>query len=74
MIWAGSYPTWLSIGLQRKLSAVLSPMEIIAVPSDGTAIVVYRGFEHYYYDEKGRHRWGHASYSLLKGSKGWEKH
>jgi hypothetical protein len=52
---------------------MLNPIDVIAAPSEGSVIVVNRGFERYYYDSRGKHRWGHASYTLVKGQKGWEK-
>ena len=70
-IWPNILPKWFAPGLRREITSALSPIEIIAVPSDGRAIVVYRGFERYYYDKKGRHRWGDAAYTVAKDSKGW---
>jgi hypothetical protein len=73
MVWASSCPRWLPIAPRRQLSAILNPIEIIAAPGEGRVIVVYRGFERYYFDRKGKHRWGHASYTLVKADKGWVK-
>jgi len=73
MVWASSCPGWLPIAPRRQLSAILNPIEIIATPDEARVIVVYRGFERYYFDQKGKHRWGHASYTLVKAEKGWVK-
>lgn len=71
-LWAKSYPTWLPSAPRKELSAMLNPIEIIAAPSESKVIVVYRGFNTYYYDQKGKHRWGHASYALIKEQNGWK--
>lgn len=73
IVWASSYPTWLPKAPRRQLSAILNPIETISAPSEKYVIVVFRGFERYYYDTKGKHRWGHASYMLMKGTNGWVK-
>jgi hypothetical protein len=49
----------------------LNPIEIIAVPKPGSATVVYRGFDNYYYDRKGKHRGARVSYKLAKDASGW---
>ena len=72
-VWLGVLPKWLSISVRRHVSGILNPIEVIAVPEDGKAIVVYREFERYFYDKKGKHRWGHASYPLVKDAKGWHE-
>lgn len=71
-MWPKAYPAWLPSAPRRQLSAMLNPIEIISAPGDTRVIVVYRGFETYYYDRKGKHRWGHSSYALVKGEKGWK--
>jgi len=66
------FPKWFPISVQRHISATLNPIEVVAVPGDGRAIVVYRGFEQYYYDARGKHRWGHGAYRLAKDANGWQ--
>jgi hypothetical protein len=68
---SGFYPKWVPVSLCRQISAVLNPIEIIAVPADHRAIIVYRGYDEYRYDFKGRHRWGLASYKVAKDTNGW---
>lgn len=70
-VWPGPYPDWFPMAAQRKLSAILNPVDIICAPSEERAIIVYRGFDNCYYDKEGKHRWGNASYTLVKGPKGW---
>ena len=67
------YLKWFPTSLQRQISVALNPIDIIALPKDGEAIVVYRGFNNYYYDKKGKHRFGTASYTLAKGTNGWHE-
>ena len=70
-VWAAVCPKWFPVSVHRQISGMLSPIEIIAVPGNERAIVVYRGFEQCYYDKRGKHRWGLASYKLAKDAKGW---
>jgi hypothetical protein len=72
-VWSGIYPKWLPVALERRISVTMNPIEIIAVPSESRAIVVYRGFELYHYDQNGRHRRGLASYTLERGANGWQR-
>lgn len=69
LAWPGL--NWFPVSIQKNVSAKLNPIEIIAVPKDGVAIVVYRGFNTYYYDKRGKHRWGTSSYTLVKDANGW---
>jgi len=69
----GVFPKWFPIWVRRQISGALNPIEVIAVGGDGSATVVYRGFEHYHYDKMGKHRWGHTSYTLAKDIKGWHE-
>lgn len=62
---------WFPDPIRNLVIARLNPIEIVSVPKDGMAIVVYRGFDTYYYDKRGKHRWGTSSYTLVKDSKGW---
>ena len=62
---------WLPISIEKYVSSQLNPIEIIAVPASGHATIVYRGFYHFYYDEKGKHRWGTATYHLSKERGTW---
>jgi hypothetical protein len=64
---------FVPVSIRQYIAARLNPIEIIAVPKPGGATVVYRGFDQVYYDKKGKHRWGTASYTLEKNSKGWHE-
>jgi hypothetical protein len=64
---------WFPEPIRNFVIARLNPIEIVSVPKDGVAIVVYRGFDNLYYDKKGKHRWGTAYYTLFKDESGWHQ-
>ncbi len=65
-------PGWLPVFLRSRVSAFLNPIQAITIPWPGAATVVYRGFDEYYYDRKGKHRGGLISYTLAKDARGWQ--
>ena len=69
----GSYQAWIPAPLKRYIAAALNPIQVIAVPADGRAIVVYRGIETRFYVNRRERRWGHASYTLVNTTNGWTK-
>lgn len=70
-VWPHLSAKWFPISIHQFISARLNPIEVIAVPNDDKAIIVYRGFYNFYYDKQGKHRWGDASYTLTKDATGW---
>jgi hypothetical protein len=62
---------WFPEPIRNLAIARLNPIEIVSVPKDGVAIVVYRGFDNFYYDKTGKHRWGTAYYTVVKDRSGW---
>ncbi len=64
-------PVWIPASLRHYISGRLNPIETIAVPSSEHVVIVYRGYEKIYYDKRGKHRFGHATYDLYKGPNGW---
>jgi hypothetical protein len=64
-------PRWLPVSVRSRISALLSPIEIIATPQPAKATVVYRGYDNYYYDRKGKPRRQWVSYTLAKDASGW---
>jgi hypothetical protein len=71
-VWSPAAPKWIPATVRDFVSGTLNPIETIAAPGNGKVIIAYRGFRQYYYDEKGKHRWGVASYTLVKGTNGWQ--
>lgn len=68
-------PAWYRrlcpLKIRRFVAAYLDPIDVISVQPDGSALIVYRGWDKKYYDSRGEHRWGDASYKLVREADGW---
>ena len=73
-VWPRGYAKWFPEALRPCVAARLNPIDIIAVPKEGEAIVVYRDLFYFHYDKKGKHRGVTASHTFRKDLNGWHEY